>query len=80
VSRSLAEPLGDPAVLPTFLLAEAARGPVKVILSAKAQTSCRGYPTYLGHKFASRWQSLPGPASGRRRGGRWNRGRPPPAR
>jgi len=33
VSRSFAEPLGDPAVLPTFLLAEAARKDVKVILS-----------------------------------------------
>src|SRR5467141_1566182 len=35
VSRSLAEPLGDPAVLPTFLLAEAAREDVKVVLSGE---------------------------------------------
>jgi len=62
VSRSLAEPLGDPAVLPTFLLAEAARENVKVILSGEgADELFGGYPTYLGHKFAERWQRVPGP-------------------
>lgn len=61
VSRSLAEPLGDPAVLPTWLLAEAAREHVKVILSGEgADELFGGYPTYLGHKFAARWQRLPG--------------------
>src|SRR5262249_61428784 len=35
VSRSLAEALGDPAVLPTFLLAERAREEVKGILSGE---------------------------------------------
>jgi asparagine synthase (glutamine-hydrolysing) len=60
VSRSLAEPLGDPAVLPTWLLAEAARENVKVILSGEgADELFGGYPTYLGHKFAERWQRLP---------------------
>jgi asparagine synthase (glutamine-hydrolysing) len=69
VSRSLAEPLGDPAVLPTFLLAEAARRDVKVILSGEgADELFGGYPTYLGHKFAERWQRLPGPL---RRAARW---------
>src|ERR1051326_5978693 len=33
VTRSLAEPMGDPAILPTFLLAEAARAHAKVVLS-----------------------------------------------
>src|SRR2546427_1702601 len=62
VSRSLAEPLGDPAVLPTWLLAEAARENVKVILSGEgADELFGGYPTYLGHKFAERWQRVPGP-------------------
>ncbi|HWC74607.1 MAG TPA: asparagine synthase (glutamine-hydrolyzing) [Gemmatimonadales bacterium] len=61
VSRSLAEPLGDPAVLPTWLLADAAREQVKVILSGEgADELFGGYPTYLGHKFADRWQRMPG--------------------
>jgi len=62
VSRSLAEPLGDPAVLPTWLLADAAREHVKVILSGEgADELFGGYPTYLGHKYAERWQHLPRP-------------------
>lgn len=69
VSRSLAEPLGDPAVLPTFLLAEAARKDVKVILSGEgADELFGGYPTYLGHKFAERWRRVPAPL---RRFARW---------
>ena len=60
VSRSLAEPLGDPAVLPTWLLADAAREHVKVVLSGEgADELFGGYPTYLGHKFAERWQRMP---------------------
>ena len=69
VSRSLAEPLGDPAVLPTWLLAEAAREHVKVILSGEgADELFGGYPTYLGHKFAERWQRVPRPL---RHAARW---------
>jgi len=69
VSRSLAEPLGDPAVLPTWLLAQAARENVKVILSGEgADELFGGYPTYLGHKFAATWQRLPRPL---RRAARW---------
>ena len=69
VSHSLAEPLGDPAVLPTFLLAEAASQDVKVILSGEgADELFGGYPTYLGHRFAERWQRVPGPL---RRVARW---------
>jgi asparagine synthase (glutamine-hydrolysing) len=61
VSSSLAEPLGDPAVLPTWLLAEAAREQVKVILSGEgADELFGGYPTYLGHKVAERWHRIPG--------------------
>jgi len=62
VSHALAEPLGDPAVLPTWLLAGAARENVKVILSGEgADELFGGYPTYLGHKFAERWQRVPRP-------------------
>ena len=62
VSKNLAEPLGDPAVLPTWLLADAAREHVKVILSGEgADELFGGYPTYLGHKFADRWQRVPRP-------------------
>ncbi len=69
VSRSLAEPLGDPAVLPTWLLAEAAREHVKVILSGEgADELFGGYPTYLGHTFAERWQRVPRPL---RHAARW---------
>jgi len=75
VSRALAEPLGDPAVLPTFLLAEAAREDVKVILSGEgADELFGGYPTYLGHKFAERWQRVPSPL---RRAARWTADRWP---
>src|SRR2546425_122083 len=59
---NIAELLGDPAVLPTWLLAEAARENVKVILSGEgADELFGGYPTYLGHKFAATWQGLPRP-------------------
>ena len=60
VAQSLAEPLGDPAMLPTVLLAQEARKDVKVILSGEgADELFGGYPTYLGHKFADRWQRIP---------------------
>jgi len=70
VSRSLAEPLGDPAILPTWLLAEAARDHVKVILSGEgADELFGGYPTYLGHKYAETWQRIP---AALRRAARWS--------
>src|SRR6266566_4438560 len=66
VTGSLAEPVGDPAILPTYLLAAAAREHVKVVLSGEgADELFGGYPTYLGHKFAALYQRLPG---GLRRG------------
>jgi len=64
VTRSLAEPMGDPAILPTFLLAEAAREHVKVVLSGEgADELFGGYPTYLGHKAAGLYRRLPGRAA-----------------
>ena len=69
VTQSMAEPLGDPAVLPTYLLAEAARADVKVVLSGEgADELFGGYPTYPGHKAAAAWLRLPAPL---RRALRW---------
>jgi len=61
VSRSLAEPVGDPAILPTFLLAESAREHVKVVLSGEgADELFGGYPTYLGHRATGLYRRIPG--------------------
>jgi asparagine synthase (glutamine-hydrolysing) len=60
VTEGVAEPLGDPAILPTYLLAEAARRDVKVVLSGEgADELFGGYPTYLGHRWAERYRRLP---------------------
>jgi asparagine synthase (glutamine-hydrolysing) len=60
VTTRVAEPIADPAVLPTFLLARAAREHVKVILSGEgADELFGGYPTYLGHKVAPKYDALP---------------------
>lgn len=64
VTRSLAEPVGDPAILPTLLLAESARAHVKVVLSGEgADELFGGYPTYLGHKAAGWYLGIPGRAA-----------------
>ncbi|HVR38437.1 MAG TPA: asparagine synthase (glutamine-hydrolyzing) [Thermoanaerobaculia bacterium] len=60
VTRRVAEPLADPAILPTFLLARAAREHVKVILSGEgADELFGGYPTYIGHKIAPKYDAMP---------------------
>lgn len=65
VTSRLAEPVGDPAILPTYLLAEAARADVKVVLSGEgADELFGGYPTYLGHKAAGIYGHLPSPLRG----------------
>ncbi|HMA42691.1 MAG TPA: asparagine synthase (glutamine-hydrolyzing) [Gemmatimonadales bacterium] len=62
VTESLAEPVGDPAILPTYLLAEAARNDVKVVLSGEgADELFGGYPTYLGHRLALAYGRVPPP-------------------
>jgi asparagine synthase (glutamine-hydrolysing) len=62
VTNRIAEPLADAAILPTFLLARAAREHVKVILSGEgADELFGGYPTYLGHKIAPKYDALPSP-------------------
>jgi asparagine synthase (glutamine-hydrolysing) len=65
VTTRFAEPLADPAILPTFLLARAAREHVKVVLSGEgADELFGGYPTYVGHKIAPRYEALPGALRG----------------
>lgn len=60
VTTRVAEPLADPAILPTFLLARAARQHVKVVLSGEgADELFGGYPTYLAHKVVPMYQRLP---------------------
>ncbi|HET7710977.1 MAG TPA: asparagine synthase C-terminal domain-containing protein, partial [Thermoanaerobaculia bacterium] len=60
VVSNLAEPIADPAILPTVLLAQEARERVKVILSGEgADELFGGYPTYLGHKLAPHFERLP---------------------
>lgn len=59
----LAEPLADPAVLPTYLVAREARRHVTVVLSGEgADELFGGYPTYLGHKLVPGLQALPSSA------------------
>src|SRR5436189_393185 len=61
VTTRVAEPLADPAILPTFLLARAAREHVKVVLSGEgADELFGGYPTYLGHRAARLYRTIPG--------------------
>jgi asparagine synthase (glutamine-hydrolysing) len=56
----LAEPLADPALLPTYLLAREARRHVTVVLSGEgADELFGGYPTYLGHKAAPVFCAVP---------------------
>src|SRR2546421_457155 len=63
-TRPRAEPMGDPAILPTFLLAEAAREHVKVVLSGEgADELFGGYPTYVGHNVAGLYRRIPGRAA-----------------
>lgn len=60
ITSRLAEPVGDPAILPTYLLSEAASHDVKVVLSGEgADELFGGYPTYLGHRWAERFARMP---------------------
>ena len=56
----VAEPIADPAVLPTALLATEAKHHVGVVLSGEgADELLGGYPTYPGHAGAGRYARLP---------------------
>jgi asparagine synthase (glutamine-hydrolysing) len=58
--RVLDEPLADPALVPTFLLARSARTKVKVVLVGEGGDELfAGYPTYLGGALADRYARLP---------------------
>ena len=60
LSRFLDEPLGDPAVLPTYLISRFARGFIKVALCGEGGDELfGGYPTYLGHRFAESFLRVP---------------------
>lgn len=62
ISTHLAQPLGDPAILPVHLLSAAAARDVRVVLSGEgADELFGGYPTYLGHRWAERFRRLPAP-------------------
>jgi asparagine synthase (glutamine-hydrolysing) len=60
LARVLDEPLADPAVVPTFLLASFARADVKAVLVGEGGDELfAGYPTYVGAALAAHWQRLP---------------------
>jgi asparagine synthase (glutamine-hydrolysing) len=62
VTSRIAEPIADPAVLPTVLLARLARQYVTVTLGGEgADELFGGYPTVLGHTVAPYFANLPGP-------------------
>jgi asparagine synthase (glutamine-hydrolysing) len=63
VTTRIADPIADPAVLPTLLLARCARESVTVVLGGEGGDELfGGYPTYLGHALAPRFARLPGVA------------------
>jgi len=63
------EPVGDPAAVPTLVLARAARASVTVVLSGEgADELFGGYPTYVGHRLAPYWARFPAPVRAAARG------------
>ncbi|MBL9086442.1 MAG: asparagine synthase (glutamine-hydrolyzing), partial [Planctomycetia bacterium] len=61
VFASIDEPIGDPSLVPTLLLARAARARVKVVLSGEgADELFGGYPTYVGARLAGLARAVPG--------------------
>ena len=55
------QPLGDPSVLPTWLLARVASTVVPVVLTGEGGDELfAGYPTYLGHRHARIAAAIPG--------------------
>lgn len=60
VTSRIAEPIADPAVLPTVLLARLARQYVTVTLGGEgADELFGGYPTFLGHVVAPYFSQMP---------------------
>jgi asparagine synthase (glutamine-hydrolysing) len=61
IAEKVADVVADPAILPTYLLAKAAREKVTVLLSGEgADELFGGYPTYVGHVLMRGYQALPG--------------------
>ncbi len=55
------QPLGDPSLLPTWLLSRFAAAHVPVVLTGEGGDELfAGYPTYLGHRHAALAERLPG--------------------
>ena len=62
ITSRIAEPIADPAVLPTWLLARRAREQVTVVLGGEgADELFGGYPTYVGHALSPGFANLPSP-------------------
>ena len=60
LSDFMDEPLGDPAMLPTYLISRFARENVKVALSGEGGDELfGGYPTYIGHRVAEYFLRIP---------------------
>jgi asparagine synthase (glutamine-hydrolysing) len=60
VADALHQPLGDPSTLPTWTLAREAAKYVPVVLTGEGGDELfAGYPTYLGHRYASRAARIP---------------------
>ena len=58
--QSLDEPLGDAALIPTYLLSQFARTEVTVALAGEgADELLGGYPTYLAHQLVQPFNGLP---------------------
>lgn len=56
----LDEPMADPSILPTYLLARFVRPHVTVALGGDgADEVFAGYPSYFAHKLAERYEKLP---------------------
>jgi len=60
VTRNCAEPISDPAILPTYVLSKTAKKSVRVVLTGEgADELFGGYPTYIGHQAARHFGRLP---------------------
>jgi asparagine synthase (glutamine-hydrolysing) len=60
LAESMDEPLADPALIPTYLLAKFARQRVTVALAGEgADELLAGYPTYFAHQLAEPLSLLP---------------------
>ncbi len=60
IGKWLDEPMSDPSILPTYLLSKFVREHVTVALGGDGGDEIfAGYPTYLGHKVANVYDSIP---------------------